>query len=54
MKNPDSMDVNSSLQRCLAKAISLHGLGVHIYSGEDIKDIPNDNLGKDKDTDAKT
>ena len=46
IKNPDSMDVNSSLQRCLAKAIALHGLGVHVYSGEDIVDIP-DNLGEE-------
>ena len=46
IKNPDSMDINSSLQRCLAKAIALHGLGVHVYSGEDIVDIP-DNLGEE-------
>ena len=58
VKNPDSFQVNTSLQRCLAKAISLHGLGVHIYSGEDIKDIPNGDEdkgdGKDKGTEAKT
>ena len=42
IKNPDSMDVNTSLQRCLAKAVALHGLGVHVYSGEDIADIPNE------------
>ena len=42
VKNPDSFQVNTSLQRCLAKAISLHGLGVHIYSGEDIADIPTE------------
>jgi hypothetical protein len=30
----------------LAKAIALHGLGVHVYSGEDIADIP-DNLGEE-------
>ena len=46
IKNPDSMDINSSLQRCLAKAIALHCLGVHVYSGEDIVDIP-DNLGEE-------
>ena len=58
VKNPDSFQVNTSLQRCLAKAISLHGLGVHIYSGEDIKDIPNGDEdkgdGKEKGTEAKT
>ena len=46
IKNPDSSDVNTSLQRCLAKAIALHGLGVHVYSGEDIAEIP-DNLGEE-------
>jgi hypothetical protein len=46
IKNPDSMDINNSLQRCLAKAISLHGLGVHVYSGEELVDIP-DNLGEE-------
>ena len=54
IKNPDSMDVNTSLQRCLAKAVALHGLGVHVYSGEDIAEIP-DNLGEEeKGTEAKT
>ena len=42
VKNPDSFQVNTSLQRCLAKAIALHGMGVHIYSGEDIADIPTE------------
>ena len=46
IKNPDSMDVNTSLQRCLAKAVALHGLGVHVYSGEDIAEIP-ENLGEE-------
>jgi hypothetical protein len=41
IQNPNSFEVNTSLQRCLAKAIALHGMGVHIYSGEDIADIPN-------------
>ena len=54
IQNPDSMDVNTSLQRCLAKAVALHGLGVHVYSGEDIAEIP-DNLGEEeKGTEAKT
>ena len=33
---PDSMAVNTAMQRCLAKAIALHGIGLYIYSGEDI------------------
>jgi len=34
--NPDAMAVNTAMQRCLAKAIALHGIGIYIYSGEDL------------------
>ena len=34
--NPDAMQVNTAMQRCLAKAIALHGIGPYIYAGEDI------------------
>jgi uncharacterized protein DUF1071 len=33
---PTSFDINSSIQRCLVKAIALHGLGLYIYAGEDL------------------
>ena len=36
VKSPDSFAVNTSLQRCLAKAIAYHGLGHYIYAGEDL------------------
>jgi hypothetical protein len=36
VKTPDSFQVNTSIQRALAKAISLHGLGLYIYQGEDL------------------
>jgi hypothetical protein len=36
MLNPDSFAVNTAMQRCLAKAIALHGLGLYIYAGEDL------------------
>ena len=36
ISNPDSFSVNTAMQRCLAKAIALHGLGLSIYAGEDI------------------
>lgn len=36
IKNPNAMDVNTAMQRCLAKTIALHGLGLYIYAGEDI------------------
>src|SRR5690606_8007016 len=29
-------DINTSIQRCLVKAIALHGLGLYIYAGEDL------------------
>ncbi len=33
---PDAFQVNSSLQRALAKAIALHGLGLNVFTGEDL------------------
>ena len=45
--NPNAYEVNTGMQRCLAKAISLHGIGLYIYAGEDLpiidKDIVSDN-----------
>lgn len=34
--NPDAMQVNTAIMRCLAKAIAMHGLGLYIYAGEDL------------------
>ncbi len=36
IQNPDAFSVNTAMQRCLAKAISLHGIGLYIYAGEDL------------------
>lgn len=33
---PNSVDVNNARMRCLAKAISMLGLGAYIYAGEDL------------------
>ena len=33
---PTPFQINTSIQRALAKAISLHGLGLYIYAGEDL------------------
>ena len=38
ISNPNAMDVNTAMQRCLAKAIALHGIGLYIYAGEDVPD----------------
>jgi hypothetical protein len=35
---PNAFDINTSIQRCLVKAIALHGLGLYIYAGEDLPD----------------
>lgn len=41
--NPDAFQVNTAMQRCLAKAISLHGIGLYIYAGEDLpEDAPKE------------
>lgn len=34
--NPNAYEVNTAMQRCLAKAISLHGIGLCIYASEDL------------------
>lgn len=36
VKNPDAVIVNKNMMRCLVKAIACHGLGLHIYAGEDL------------------
>ena len=37
--NPNAMDVNTAMMRCLTKCISLFGIGLYIYAGED---LPNE------------
>ena len=44
---PNAFQVNNSIQRCLAKAIALHGLGLYIYAGEDLPQAP-DPLNKEQ------
>lgn len=36
VERPNAFDINTSIQRCLVKAIALHGLGLYIYAGEDL------------------
>lgn len=33
---PDAFQVNTAIMRCMTKALSLHGLGLYIYAGEDL------------------
>jgi len=34
--NPDAFAINTAIMRCMTKALSLHGLGLYIYAGEDL------------------
>ena len=43
---PNSFQINASIQRCLAKAIALHGLGLYIYAGEDLPET-NDSMSEE-------
>jgi hypothetical protein len=36
IKNPDAFAINTAIVRCLTKTISIHGLGLYIYAGEDL------------------
>jgi hypothetical protein len=36
---PDAFAVNTSIMRCMTKALSLHGLGLYIYAGEDLPEL---------------
>jgi hypothetical protein len=38
IEQPNAFQINTSIQRCLAKAIALHGLGLYIFRGEDLPD----------------
>jgi Protein of unknown function (DUF1071) len=38
---PSAFDINTSIQRCLVKAIALHGLGLSVYAGEDLPQPDN-------------
>ena len=59
IQDPDANQINTSIQRCLAKAIALHGLGLYIFAGEDLpepdelsdeekKQVLNEAKGMDK------
>lgn len=41
---PSAFDINTSIQRCLVKAIALHGLGLSVYAGEDLPQPDNSGI----------
>ena len=50
IQGPDAFAINTSIMRCLAKAIAMHGLGLYIYAGEDLPEqdfAPLDQLVSD-------
>ena len=36
MTNPTTFDINKAIMRCLTKNLAIFGLGLYIYSGEDV------------------
>jgi hypothetical protein len=49
----DSFNVNTAIMRCMTKALSLHGLGLYIYAGDDLPqgDEPESTIEPDTMTD---
>jgi hypothetical protein len=50
IQKPDAFQVNTAIMRCMTKALSLHGLGLYIYAGEDLpeNEEPTPDNPKDK------
>ncbi len=42
IQSPDAFAVNTAIMRCMTKAISMHGLGLYIYAGEDLPETTID------------
>lgn len=42
IKDPDAFAINTAIMRCMTKAISMHGLGLYIYAGEDVPEADGD------------
>jgi hypothetical protein len=42
VKLPDARKISDAIMRCMTKAVSMHGLGLYIYAGED---LPEGDLG---------
>lgn len=45
---PTAFEINTSVQRCLVKAIALHGLGLYVYAGEDLPGSINEEAANDE------
>jgi len=53
IQNPDAFQVNTAIMRCMTKALSLHGLGLYIYNGDDLPSFiePESTIDPDSMTD---
>ena len=52
LEQPNAFQINTSIQRCLAKAIALHGLGLYIFRGEDLPEADSLNGKQLKEIDS--
>ena len=43
IKNPDSRKISDAMMRCLAKCIACFGIGLYIFSGEDVPNVDDPN-----------
>ena len=50
LKLPDARKISDAIMRCMTKAVSMHGLGLYIYAGED---LPEGDLGAAPNKDSK-
>jgi hypothetical protein len=48
IKNPSSQDVSNAFQRALAKCFAYFGLGIHLYTNEDIPSESNDSAPSER------
>lgn len=39
IKEPNAVQINNSIKRCLVKCFALFGLGLYIYQGEDLPEV---------------
>lgn len=44
VKQPDARKISDAIMRCMTKAISMHGLGLYIYAGEDLPEVDDSTL----------
>jgi hypothetical protein len=42
IQNPNAFDINKNRMRCLTKNIALFGLGIYIFNGEDLPQVPSE------------